>query len=253
MARPGVPTHGAVASLASWQPRTTMSDHKTDTTWVRRWRLDSLRAAVALVVLVITTVVVLDPPAAWEVSLFRAANELPRQVEWVLWPFQQAGMALAVPAGAIVLFLIVRHWRPPVTLVAGGLVFGWAGAKAIKEIVGRGRPSQMLADVQLAFDVPTTGIGYPSGHAVVVFTLATVFSPYVSRWLRWTLYALGLVVAFSRVYVGAHLPLDVIGGAAYGIVIGSVVNLVSGVRADRAKPEALVDSWAGVIGSSTTA
>ena len=89
-----------------------MTDHTTGTTWVRRWRLDSLRAAVALVVLVVTTVLVLDPPAEWEVSLFRAANDLPRQAEWALWPLQQAGMALAIPAGAIVLFFIVRHWRP---------------------------------------------------------------------------------------------------------------------------------------------
>jgi undecaprenyl-diphosphatase len=230
-----------------------MTDHTTGTTWVRRWRLDSLRAAVALVVLVVTTVLVIDPPSEWEVSLFRAANDLPRQGEWALWPLQQAGMALAVPAGAIVLFFIVRHWRPPVTLVAGGIVFGWAGAKLVKEIVGRGRPAELLADVQRGFTVPLTGIGYPSGHAVVVFTLAVVFSPYVPRWLRWTLYGLGVIVAFSRVYVGAHMPLDVIGGAAYGIVIGSVVNLVSGIVAEKAKPEGLVDSWADVLGASTNA
>jgi hypothetical protein len=49
------------------------------------------------------------------------------------------------------------------------------------------------------------------------------------------------------------MPLDVIGGAAYGIVIGSVVNLVSGIVAEKAKPEGLVDSWADVLGASTTA
>ena len=216
-------------------------EYMTSTTWVRRWRLEPIRIATSLVVLLIATFLVAEPQADWEVSVFRWANDLPRQAEWVLWPFQQAGMALAVPAGAIVLFFMVRHWRPPVTLVAGGIVFGWAGAKVIKEIVGRGRPSQLLTDVQLAYDVPTTGIGYPSGHAVVVFTLATVFSPYVPRWLRWTLYGLGVVVAFSRVYVGAHMPLDVIGGAAYGIIIGSLLNLVSGIRAERARPEALVE------------
>jgi len=221
-----------------------MSDQlNNQITWVRRWRLELLRIAASLIVLVIATVLVADPPTEWEVSVFRWANDLPRQAEWVLWPFQQAGMALAIPAGAIVLFFIVRHWRPPVTLVAGGIVFGWAGAKLIKEIVGRGRPSALLADVSLAYEVPTTGIGFPSGHAVVVSTLATVFSPYVPRWLRWTLYGLGVVVAFSRVYVGAHMPLDVIGGAAFGIIIGSVVNLVSGIRADRAQPGALVDGW----------
>ena len=225
-------------------------DKTSRTTWVRRWRLEPIRIGTSFVVLVIATFLVAERPADWEVSVFRLANDLPRQAEWVLWPFQQAGMALAIPAGAIALFFIVRHWRPPVTLVAGGIMFGWAGAKVIKEIVGRGRPSLLLTDVQLAYDVPTTGIGYPSGHAVVVFTLATVFSPYVPRWLRWTLYGLGVVVAFSRVYVGAHMPLDVIGGAAYGIIIGSLVNLVSGIRAERARLEALVEGLTGVIGST---
>ena len=213
----------------------------TSATWVRRWRLELVRITGSLIALVIAAFLVTDPPKAWEVSLFRWANDLPRQGEWTLWPLQQAGMALAVPVGAIVLFFVVRHWRPPLTLVAGGIAFGWAGAKLIKEIVGRGRPAELLADVQLGFYVPLAGLGYPSGHAVVVFTLSVVFSPYVPRWLRWTLYGLGVMVAFSRVYMGAHMPLDVIGGAAYGLIIGSVVNLVSGIRAHKARPEALAD------------
>jgi undecaprenyl-diphosphatase len=38
--------------------------------------------------------------------------------------------------------------------------------------------------------------------------------------------ALGAVVLFGRMYVGAHLPLDIIGGAALGAIAGSVVNLI---------------------------
>jgi hypothetical protein len=36
------------------------------------------------------------------------------------------------------------------------------------------------------------------------------------------------------------LPLDVVGGAAYGLIVGSVVNLVSGILVERAQPGALV-------------
>ncbi len=207
--------------------------------WVRRWKLDGIRAAVALLVLVVTVVATTDPPAQWEIDLFRAINDLPKQAEWVLWPFQQAGMALAVPVGAVILYFLVRHWRPPVTLLAGGIVFGWGAAKVIKSIVDRGRPEALLDEVKAGFEGLPDGLGFPSGHAVVVFTLGVAFSPYLPRWARWLVYGFGVAVIFSRMYVGAHMPLDMIGGAAFGILIGSAVNLVSGLRADRARPEAL--------------
>jgi membrane-associated phospholipid phosphatase len=207
--------------------------------WVRRWRLDGSRIVVALAVMALSIWATVDPPASWEVDVFRAVNDLPRRAEWILWPAQQAGMALAIPAGAVILWFLVRNWRPPATLLAGGILFGWGAAKLIKERVDRGRPGTLLSNVSLGFDVPVGGYGYPSGHAVVVFTLAVVFSPYLPRWLRWTAYGFAVLVCLTRIYMGAHMPLDVIGGAAFGVVIGSLVNLVAGIRADRAGPGAL--------------
>jgi membrane-associated phospholipid phosphatase len=46
------------------------------------------------------------------------------------------------------------------------------------------------------------------------------------RVVLWTVVALVLI---GRVYVGAHFPLDVTGGAAVGLVLGSLVNLALGV------------------------
>ncbi len=208
-------------------------------TWLRRWRLELVRIVVSLVVLVLATILATDPPAAWEVSLFRTINDLTSWWGWVLWLISLAGMALAVPAAAVVLFLLVRHWRPPLTLLAGGLVFAWAGSKVFKELVDRGRPGDLLDGVKYGYDVPLTGLGYPSGHTAVAFTIAVVLSPYLPRWLRWSAYAIALVVGLSRVYMGANLPLDVVGGAAFGLIVGSVVNLVAGIRVERARPEVL--------------
>jgi membrane-associated phospholipid phosphatase len=207
--------------------------------WVRRWRFEGLRIAIALALVVIATALAVEPLPKWEVEFFRAINDLPRFAEWPMWAMQQAGMLFALPAGAIVLWLVVKHWRPPLALVVGGMVFGWMAARVVKAYVDRGRPGALLDNVSFGWRTPIDTDGYLSGHAVVAVTLAVVLSPYMPRWLRWALYALAGVVCFSRIYMGAHLPLDVVGGAAFGVLIGSTVNLLSGLRRDRAQPEAL--------------
>lgn len=203
-----------------------------------------MRILISLVVLVIATAIALRSLPGWEVSLFRVMNDLPRQMEWPMWAMQQAGMVFALPTGAIILWFVVRNWRPPVALVAGGIVFGWTAARIIKAYVDRGRPGALIDDVLFGWRTPIETYGYLSGHAVVAVTLAVVLSPYMPRWLRWSLYGLAAVVCFSRMYMGAHFPLDVIGGAAFGVVIGSSVNLISGLRLDKVKPEAWSSSEA---------
>jgi membrane-associated phospholipid phosphatase len=207
--------------------------------WVRRWRFETLRILVSLVVLGIATAIAVGPLPGWEVNLFRVMNDLPRQAEWPMWAMQQAGMVFALPTGAIILWFVVRNWRPPVALVAGGIVFGWTAARIIKAYVDRGRPGALIDNVSFGWRTPIETYGYLSGHAVVAVTLAVVLSPYMPRWLRWSLYGLAAVVCFSRMYMGAHFPLDVIGGAAFGVVIGSSVNLMSGLRLDKVQPEVL--------------
>ena len=207
--------------------------------WVRRWRFESLRIVAALIMTFVATVLAVEPLPAWEVDLFRAINDLPRHAEWPMWVMQQAGMLFALGVGAAILWFVVNHWRPPAALVVGGFLFGWTAARMIKAYVDRGRPGALLDNVYFGWRTPIDTDGYLSGHAVVAVTLAVVLSPYMPRWLRWSLYALAGVVCFSRMYMGAHLPLDVIGGAAFGVLIGSVVNLLSGLRRDRTQPEAL--------------
>ena len=180
-----------------------------------------------LVLLVVSGLLVQDPPAAWEESVFRSLNELPHDVEPVLWALQQMGSALVMPFAAIVLWRVTRRWQPPVALLVTGFLLGWVGAKGIKAMVGRGRPGAIFDDVFLGFDVPTAEIGFPSGHGVLAFTLLAIFVPYLSKRGRIVALAVAIGVGLTRVYVGAHFPLDVIGGAGYGVAIGTLATLLS--------------------------
>jgi undecaprenyl-diphosphatase len=109
--------------------------------------------------------------------------------------------------------------------LAGGTIY--LIAKLVKAFVQRGRPQTLLADVYI-FDIPDRGLGYVSGHSAVAVALATVASPFLGRRARRVAWSLAGLVCVARIYVGSHLPLDVVGGAALGWAAGALVLLVFG-------------------------
>jgi undecaprenyl-diphosphatase len=88
------------------------------------------------------------------------------------------------------------------------------------------RPRPFAAmHVNMLFYEPTDS-SMPSNPAAVGFAFATAVWM-VNRKVGALLYALAALFAFSRVYCGVHYPLDIVGGAAAGIV-GAVIAVVLG-------------------------
>ena len=121
-------------------------------------------------------------------------------------------------------------WRRPwffvalvtATLAADGLSF------VLRQWIGRDRPALVYAEPRPLVSVPHSG-AFPSGHAASAFAAATVIA-WASRRLAVPAYLLATLVAWSRVYVGVHWPLDVIGGAALGTLVAIALLKLSAVR-----------------------
>ena len=162
-----------------------------------------------------------------ERGLFERAYRPPEWVDTALWAPMQLGNALAPVAVGAGAWAAWRDWRPPVGSAAVGLSAWWL-AKGVKVIVERGRPAAELPAFRLRPSAPVEGLGFVSGHTTVAFALATVLRPYQSPPWRAASVGLAATVAFARVHVGAHLPLDVVGGAALGVLLGSAWNSAVG-------------------------
>jgi undecaprenyl-diphosphatase len=88
----------------------------------------------------------------------------------------------------------------------------------LKTLIDRERPpSHEAGNPPTLMSTPDTP-SLPSGHAATAFLGATLIAFSVPR-LAPFLYALAALVAWSRVYVGVHYPLDLVAGALYGIAL----------------------------------
>lgn len=161
-----------------------------------------------------------DTPPGWELDVVRTATHIPRPLGAPIELVMQLGRRVFVPVVALIVLLATGRGSATIGIVVAGLLTG-GGIDVAKEWSNRPRPAGVR--IREAAD----GFGFPSGHMAVACAVAVVVASVVpGRW-RWAPLAVAAVVGLGRLYVGAHYPLDVVGGALWGSAVGLAVVLVS--------------------------
>ena len=172
---------------------------------------------------------------AAEARWFSGVNGISERWLVPAWAVMQAGsLGGALGIGGAVATSGHRDLGRRLALVGS---LAWAASKLVKPVARRGRPSAVV-DAARILGRAQTGLGYPSGHAAVAVAMASAAGSHVAPGWRVPLWSGVAVVAAARIYVGAHLPLDVAGGAALGLATERAVRGVRGRAGRRARQPA---------------
>jgi glycosyltransferase 2 family protein len=160
-----------------------------------------------------------------ELSLFRSINDWPGSLHPLFFTITQLGSAWTLYA--VTLLMLWKHrYRLALRLfLAGALASGTC--ELLKQLIGRPRPDIIVGSLNLR-DSVVIGKGFPSGHTALATALALMLWPVVPRQWRWVLVVWVAMVGVSRVYLGVHAPLDIVGGIAVGLLIVSLSKVISG-------------------------
>lgn len=151
--------------------------------------------------------------AGWEIALFNFVYNLPSYLQPLFFVITQTG-SIHMLALLLVLYLIKKRYHIVIRLLLSGtLAYMMAGVA--KDLWGRGRPTEYLLNIT-NLDYVVRGPGFPSGHTALATVLALTIGHYLPKKYHWLVVVWIGAVGLSRMYLGIHFPLDILGGFAIG-------------------------------------
>ena len=171
-------------------------------------------------------------------TLFLLINATPASAQWEisLATFLAKDLILIVPLLAAAMWLwgerrqvhAQRHLVVKVALaIAVSLTLSWT----MGQLFPHERP--FVANIGYNFLHHSADNSFPSDHGTVIFTFALAFLFWHRLWSGLVLMAIGIAIAWSRVYLGVHWPMDMLGGFLCGLVgcmVAQILWLFVGAR-----------------------
>jgi undecaprenyl-diphosphatase len=137
-----------------------------------------------------------------------------------VWLSDAGAFGIVWIAAAIVLAVLYRRYTVVGTLLLA-IVVSESVSFRLREAIGRDRPPVRFVEPEPLVTTPNSH-SLPSGHSTTAFAAATVLGASFPRF-RPVFYGLAALIAWSRVVVGVHYPLDVVAGALLGVAVGLLV------------------------------
>ena len=153
-------------------------------------------------------------------ALFALVNPLFRPVPLIVLAVVLAGWVL-IPATAGRRLECLRA-------LAGALFVAELLAQTLKRVVDQPRPTAVIPGLDVhGYPPGPLGRAYPSAHTALTVAAVAALWPWMSRAQRAVGLALAVLVPLNRIYIGAHWPLDIVGGAAVGLLAAALTWLVA--------------------------
>lgn len=149
-----------------------------------------------------------------------------------------------IPIVSIAIYIFDRkNFKGNLILIISALVIGGILVHILKELVDRPRPlggmKELIKEGKVHINVifePLNIVSFPSGHSQTVFTAATVLG-YTYRRYIYVFFLIAFFSGISRVYVGAHYPLDVLAGGIIGVLVSITMLFILNYRIEKQKKE----------------
>ncbi|MGZ5287775.1 MAG: phosphatase PAP2 family protein [Flavisolibacter sp.] len=166
----------------------------------------------------------------WDKALFKILNgSLTNPVFDAVLPYFRNSVFWAPLYIFILVFITVnfgkKGWWWSVGFLLTVAIIDMSGAR-IKDIIERARPCtdpDMAGQVRLLLKQCSGSFSFVSNHAANHFGIATfafiTFRGILKKWM-YLAFAWAFFVAYAQIYVGVHYPLDALGGALLGIIVG---------------------------------